>query len=117
MADGERIPIIIDEPAMEVGAPVADERGIVTTLEEDGTLRIVLPIREPCEPAGPDEIAVCTTAENASPPALPVETEDKTDPLAVRLGENATIGPTASAGSGPMGGTDIRASITLNVKF
>jgi hypothetical protein len=117
MADGERIPIILDEPAAEVGAAVTDERGIVTMIEEDGTLRMVLPTPQPCEPANADEIAVCATVVGASPAPPPAIAEDNTDPLALNLGENATIGPTVSAGGGPMGGSDIRASITLKVKF
>ena len=117
MAEGERIPIILDEPAVQVGAPATDERGIVTTVEQDGTLRIVLPVREPCEPANAEEIAVCATTADAESAMPLVEADGKADPLAVRLGENASIAPSASAGNGPMGGSDVRAMVTLVIKF
>ncbi len=117
MDDSERIPIPLDDPPAAVGVPSLDGRGIATTLAEDGTLRIELPVAEPCSPDVAAEITVCAVKPTATRSPSEPTAEGPGNPLALRLGKNATLAPEAAAGEGAMGGSGVGAQITLRVKF
>ena len=115
--DDARIPILFDDEVAIEASAANDGRGNPATVEADGTLRIVLPIANPCTAGGAKEIVVCGKA-----PELEAENQPPPDPapsqqLAIHLGKNASLAPGVSVGQGPAGGSGVEAKITLKIVF
>jgi hypothetical protein len=117
LAAGERIAIPLDDVTPEVDQPVVDERGIVTTIASDGTLRMALPTANGCTSATSGEIIVCAERSNADADAPPPVPSEDANPIEIRLSENATVTPSISSRGLPMGGSDVAALVTLKVEF
>ncbi len=118
MDSDARIPILSSEDVATVAAAASDGHGNAATAEEDGSLRIVLPVAEPCNSGAQGEITVCAAAPelNASVEAPP-ENPAPSNPLEIRLGKNATLGPQVGPAQGAMGGSGVEAKVTLRIVF